>query len=524
MEQEAAPSGEVGHGEMTEQHPNRPAATARQVDAAYEAHFSDAGLTYCSADLAGKFLADVTARLSAHSADSVNRNFGPLLQGSAGPEAARMALRELAVLVNETGQAELFAEHDGRVIDAVFSDFVADVNEKRAGRGVVFVVHAPYFVILREAMYLRRNGYRVYLLSLGEVAAGLRELFRQHFDLVVDARGNYRLLRAILARLEPDIFHVQCWMWFGILGRMAMEAKKNAAVVCEFYDITSVYAAKEDLSPTWPPGVVEFEFAMERHIAHRADAVISRFPDWLVEEWGRNMGALPKYISMQAWPCAEFISYGKKKLSAADGVIRLVYAGGLVPENERNPAKLFPETNMDKAFQALLGQGMAIDVMHDPNAAKGIDDAFYGRYNRLAAEYPLFRFREGVSPDKLSDVLNGYDYGILLTEFDEDVVRISANQRKGAMATKIFAYLEAGLPVLVNAEYGEMARLVNEHGLGLAVHSRDLGNAAKILSKFDYRKAVANIKKFNESHSMESEIDRLIELYDAVISGHGEIK
>ncbi len=67
-----------------------------------------------------------------------------------------------------------------------------------------------------------------------------------------------------------------------------------------------------------------------------------------------------------------------------------------------------------------------------------------------------------------------------------------------------------------------MARLVAEHRLGLAVHSRNLGNAAKILSRFDYRKAVTNIKSFNETHSMESEIDRLIELYDALVSGRSE--
>ncbi len=507
---------------MTEPHPSGCAAAARRVEAAYEAHFSDAGLTYCSAGLAGKFLADVTARLPAPEADAVSRNFGPLLRGSAGPAAAETALRELVALINKTGQEALFAEHDGRVIDTLFPGFVADINEKRGGRCVVFVAHAPYFVILREAMYLRRNGCRVYLVSLGEVAEGSRELFQKHFDRVIDARGNYRLLRELLCRLTPDIFHVQCWMWFGILGRMAIEAKKDAAVVCEFYDVTSVYAAKEDLSPTWPPGVVEFEFAMESHIAHRADAVITRFPDWLVEDWGRNMGALPKYISMQAWPCAEFISYGKKKFSDADGVIRLVYAGGLVPENERNPAKLFPETNMHNAFRALLGQGMAIDVMHDPNAVKGVTDEFYAQYTRLAEEYPLFRFREGVPPDTLSAALNGYDYGILLTEFDEDVVRIGANQRKGVVATKIFAYLEAGLPVLVNAEYEEMARIVTEHGIGLPVHTRELGNTAEILSGFDYGKAVKNVKSFNEIHSMENEVGGLIELYDTIASRRSE--
>jgi len=501
----------------------QPTASQAEIDAAYHAHFSEEPLTYCSGALAGLFLGDVEKKLPLPAVTEITEILRPMTTGSQTLAEAGAVLGKLVKIINQTGLGSIIAAHDDRVLDREYSDFLTTVNEDPLDKkSVVFVVHSPYFVILREAMALRKQGVRVFLLSLGAIPDGTKALFERNFDQIADVRGNYRLLRAMLARLNPEVFHVQCWMWFGILGRMAIENKGEALVVCEFYDVTSIYADREHLSPTWPPGVVEFEFAMERHILHEADAVITRFPDWVVEEWGARFDARPRSLRMQAFPSPEFISYGAGKLSANDGVTRLVYAGGLVPENDRHPPALFPETNMHKAFQALLAQGMAIDVLHDPNAEKGVEDPLYAQYARLAEAYPLFRFRKGVPPDALSDALNEYDYGILLMDYDESVVKISEHQRKGVMATKIFAYLEAGLPVLVNAEYEEMARYVTEHGIGLPIHSSDIGNAASMLAKFDYQKAVLSIKNFNEMHSMDREITRLIELYESITTSRGE--
>ncbi len=168
---------------------------------------------------------------------------------------------------------------------------------------------------------------------------------------------------------------------------------------------------------------------------------------------------------------------------------------------------------MPKAFRSLLSQGLAIDVLHDPNSPLDEADPRIGAYMDLARDFPRFRFKKGVPPDRLAQASSVYDYGLLLFDYDASGVRISESQRKGVVATKIFTYFEAGLPVLVNAEYEEMARIVTENGLGLAIHSRDLDRVAAKLSLFDYEKSVQNIHAFNERHGMDKEIGRLVDFY-----------
>ena len=141
------------------------------------------------------------------------------------------------------------------------------------------------------------------------------------------------------------------------------------------------------------------------------------------------------------------------------------------------------------------------------------------RFLTLGRNYPRMRVLDGVPPDQLSETLAPYDFGILVMVFDDSVLRIGHGQRTGVVANKIFSYLEAGLPVIVSAEYEEMARIVREHGLGLAVASDELPALGSILEEFDYATAAANVRRYNETHGMAQEIGRLIALYDAAVDG-----
>ena len=400
------------------------------------------------------------------------------------------------------------------------ADFTRDVNRERStGRRIVFVADRPQFAILREAMYLSRNGHHPFLLSLAPMNAEIRSVFARHFVAAADAMGSYPLLGFVLDSLRPDIFHVECKMWNYALGRLVIERRRDTAVVCDFYDITSVYADRADLCTVWSPGRVDFDIAMERYILHNADAIVHRFPPHVVDEVRERHGAMPPDAVMYASPCPEFTVYADTKPSRADGVLRLVYAGTTIPLNAGHPPTLFPEAGMRQAFRTLLDQGFAIDVLGNPHSPVSEANASYTPFLSLARDYPQMRVLEGVPPDRLSEALAHHDYGILLMHFDESILRIGHGQRTGVVANKIFSYLEAGLPVIVNAEYEEMARIVHEHGLGLAVSSAELPRLRSILEEFDYAAAAANVRRYNETHGMANEIRRLIALYDTAIQG-----
>ncbi|NYZ16574.1 hypothetical protein HL658_28860 [Azospirillum sp. RWY-5-1] len=413
-----------------------------------------------------------------------------------------------------TGLAAAIDDRMNSFLAKTLAPFLGGMNAGGPGPAVLFVASIPYFMILREAIHLRRNGFRVFLLSLHEPEPAVRSLFRAHFDGMAHAGGNLFVLRGILRASAPAVFHVQCWMWHYHLARMAIEARRDAKVVCEFYDVTSVYAERDFLCMNWTNREVDFDLHMEDHILHNADGVITRFPEATMRAWERRFGAMPPWITMQTWPCPDFMDDGGPKLSEQDGALHLVYAGGIVPGTLE--PMLFPEVTMPDAFRRLLRQGIRIDLLHDPNRRINPDDPVYQPYIRLQREFAGFRIIDGAPPDRVASRLKLYDFGMLLMNFDLGSVQIREEQRTGVMATKLYTYLEAHIPFVVNAEYTAMARFAEEHGIGIAVSTDQLDRLEGILRAADRDRLNANIRTFNDRFGMPRRIHDLIGFYQRI--------
>jgi|GEM_PF-1553984 len=434
-----------------------------------------------------------------------------------GPNALQLQefMGDLCRSIEAPQRSEMLDRHFARLLDGPFAAFIADVNRETEERRIVFLANRAYLPILREAMYLKRTGHRVFLAGLAPFPPTVREVFERTFDATVCTFAHRGLLRALLTRLTPDIFHVQCMMWHYLLARLAIDHRGGAAVVCDFYDVTSVFAEREVLASRWPTDMVDLDLAMERHILHNADAVLHRFTPQVIEEWRQRHGAMPPEIEMQPYPCAEFIAYTETKHSQADGVLRFVYAGGIVPRDDDHSPDMFSFYHQIESIRLLLDQGYAVDILHDPLRPFG-DLAEYADYHALARDFPRFRFLPGQSPERVTSTLAGYDFGLVLTLIDRSVLRTSGRQITDITTTKLFTYFEAGLPVVVNAEFEAMARRVVDNGLGIAIHSSEIGEIAERLQSFDYAEAVANIRRYNEDHGMHREIGRLTALYDRI--------
>ena len=496
--------------------PLPPPLNPSDVERVYRAHFdNDDRLPYCDTELARAFVADLASRVDPAAGRVLRDTLGPFVAGDADADQRRAVLHRLARAAFDKGSADVFARHDLRIADGPLADFISSVNSRDGNRTVVFVAMMPYFVILREAIALRRRGYRAHLLSLSPLPAGLSELFGKHFDAVADTQQSPRLLRAVLSRLQADVLHVQCWMWTYILGRLAIEQRGRAAVICEFYDITSVYADRAALSLKWQPALVDVDVAMEAYVLNHADGIVSRLSAEALDFWvAEHRISPPPILEMQAWPTAEFMPAAEMPRQEPDGPPRLVYAGGLIPVDADHPPELFPEVGMPKAFDALLRGGARIDVYSNPQTAVDPNDPAYGAYARLAREFETFRILPGVPPDALSRTIGGYDFGLLLFDFDQERSRMRDVQRRGVVATKIFAYLEAGLPIIVNAEYEHMARIAVDNGVGLAVASADIPGLTARLATFDHAAARAAVGRFNARNGMDQHIGGLTRLYD----------
>ncbi|MEO5336581.1 MAG: glycosyltransferase family 4 protein [Magnetospirillum sp. WYHS-4] len=488
-----------------------------QADARlYEAFFEESSLPYCDIDAARAFLADAAAASPFAQRALIEQQILPLFRPGTPQTGQPDILGRVATLAREGGLAECFAAHDARILAGPLRPFVEAVNrpDPDGCRRVLFVATTPYFVILREAMYLRRNGHKVFLLSLSPLPQNLSAMFAAHFDGLADTRNSFRLMRAVLAALRPDVVHVQCWMWMYVLGRLAIESCPDAAVVCEFYDATSLFAAPADMAIKWDRRLIDFDITLEAFILRHADAVVSRYSPAVAAAWAERQGARPRYLEFQPYPCPEF---GHPGAPREDGPIRLVYAGSFLPPDKDHPPSLFPEVSMPGVFRSLLDQGFAVDIYHPPQVDPAKLGPQFEPYRRLERECDRFRLLPGIAPDRFAEAISGYDYGIHLFDFDPRVLRLDPLWMQGVMPTRFFSYLEAGLPGIVIAEYGDMTRLLEDHGMGLGLPAKDIPRLAEVLGRTDRDALAANVRRYNEAHGMDKEIFRLIGLYDEII-------
>lgn len=456
------------------------------------------------------------AFLSRSVAEMVPRLSGQAVSGVVSPV--------ISSLVGAGAEGPL-AAYMARIVEHDHGAFVAAVNDPAAGRRrVVFVATRINYKMFREALYLRKNGHRAFLVSLIDIRDEIRASFAAAFDAIVTLPHNLVHLEALLQRLGPEVYHVHCSMFEYALGRAVIENKGDAACVCEVDDITTVYAEREVMYGTWTQATVDLDFAMESFICNRADGFVHQFGQGVEDELRERHGALPPAIVMQPYACPEFIAYGDDKPSRRDGVVRIVNAGAVCPAIEATPPHLLPGRSLPETVETLLEQGLAVDIVLDPSkhgtiTYEDLGNPTWAAYGNLVDRYPRFRFENGVPVDEVARRLNCYDFGIVLLTLDPKVLRVKESKFRFQVAGKFYAYLEAGLPVIVNAEFETMARIVTEHDIGFAVHSSEIDSVAERIASLDYARMADNVKRFNERHNMGTEIARLIGLYDRVVGG-----
>ena len=401
-----------------------------------------------------------------------------------------------------------------RYVDGGLSPFVDLVNAPHDGKRIVFFTAEINYKLYREALYLKRNGFRVFLVSLVDYGQTMRDSFNAAFDACLALPFNLTLLRILLSRLRPDILHVHCNMFAYAMARTVIEAKGDALVVCELGDITTVYAEPEVLAMVTPMDKVELDYAMERYLCHHADGLLHQYSTDVEEELRDRHGALPQAMQMQPFPCPEFIHYESARHSQSDGIIRCVFPGNTPPIAPTHPKEVYPSRTIIDTAETLCAQGIGVDIVLDPSKPLDATAPNFAAWRELGERYPHFRIMNGVPPDQISEAICRHDFGLLHNSIDWSVLRCRRSKMLLQTANKFFTYLEAGLPILVDPEFAYMAEMVSEHGIGLVLTKDELRNAAAHIAAFDHAAAVENIRRYNEQHNMAREIHRLIAFYD----------
>ena len=151
-------------------------------------------------------------------------------------------------------------------------------------------------MMARQALYLRKQGFKTFLISMESINEKDFYLLNESFNEIIHKCLFYPSLKKILKQIKPSFYHVQCWMWNYSLGKFVIENKGRSKVITEFYDVTGMYSDPEKkLKKVFWEKIVDLDFYCEKFIFEKADGIIHRYKQDVFLEYAKNIKDALKY-------------------------------------------------------------------------------------------------------------------------------------------------------------------------------------------------------------------------------------
>jgi len=199
-----------------------------------------------------------------------------------------------------------------------------------------------------------------------------------------------------------------------------------------------------------------------------------------------RLGCLPNTVS--AYPYLSLELFDKPRPVRAEGPLRLVLAQSI--HRTRLASVWFELDHLFSLAQVLTAQGLDVTYFNAADSTGlGCDD-----FLALAEANPLFHYRRRVPPATLIEELRGYDLGLL--EYSPRPIRRMPAYFATNMQLKLFAYVQAGLPVLAIPELSFCHEVVTSRGLGLSIALEQMGGLAERLRTFDFAACRTSLREF----------------------------
>lgn len=387
---------------------------------------------------------------------------------------------------------------------------------------VVFTAKKVYFNQLRLSKVLRDHGYKTMAIVFDTQMTQHQEGF---FDKVLYTDLLSFLL--FLNKLDRSILlHTQGWLFrYHIPVLIDMYKSPSCKQIIEMMDSQSFYLPEstvdnisEPMKKAWGENALEnhqLQLACENYIVHNADGVIfngdESYREPLVKfdsEYLRN-----KHLAFSALPLRDFfyVSHHVNKHK------RLVFVGGVPPLLPSRPHELFGDSQLVNLVKKLVDNGCYLDIYNNPLIAPESEyKLLYPDFMELADKHESFNFYYGDSPQYINERISKYDIGLMVYDF---CGTFSGDLHfKHLIPTKLFSYLEAGLPVLVSDRFKAVCDIVKEYRIGVIVSQREIDLIPEIIDMIDIAELKRNVLVAREELQMHNNIHKLTGFYQQVMA------
>lgn len=387
---------------------------------------------------------------------------------------------------------------------------------------IVFAAKKVYFNQLRFSKALRDNGYKT-------VAVVFDSTMTKHqcgfFDEII-----YTDLLSFLLYLNSTqkslLLHTQGWLFrYHIPVIIDIYKNRFCKQITEIMDSQAFYLPQSTVRKipdimrlAWGDMAIEnhrLQLACESYIVHHSDGVIfngdDSYRDRLVKNDSKNLKN--KHLAFPALPLKDFFHVS----TVNNQNKRLVFLGGIPPASPNRPRELFGDAQIYGLVEKLVSKNCYLDIYNNPLIADERDYArLYPEFIRLATATERFNFMAGDLPQFITKKISKYDIGLMIYDFYGSYA--GELHFKHLIPTKLFSYLEAGLPVLVSDRFKAVCDIVKEYRIGVIVSQREIDLIPEIIDMIDIAELKRNVLVAREELQMHNNIHKLTGFYQQVMA------
>lgn len=414
----------------------------------------------------------------------------------------------LATIHRKKGQKEAGMTYMRRALDLdpknteIIENFKAMTKTKPVAESdrklVVFVGNWPRTRHAKLSFALRSAGWQTVLLCKNTLGND----FKAYFDEVRYYDDDWQAV-ALAATYSPRAYHV--FSIWSETGNAAIIENKPGKIVYECLDVVEGIKGGED------------SIAIQKYCIEGADGLCCR--DLRFQHLKRKLNyRLPeKRILFPDYCWNNDTEPPFQKQSLADGKdIHIVVCGSIDVEKLGQTEGVY----LDFAKQfARQGIHLHIYPAHTHQLMGDSFEEIFSDYIELEQTTPFFHLHKTIPHEEVIHTLQQYDVGSLLNHslvYDLPLKRYEFFQLNLSAGSRLFDYIDAGLPVLTHKSLGYQFHLMNRYGLALHTTPQLLSNLKDTLESFLSPDVKSRIKKAKDDYDVRRQIHRLTTFYESL--------
>ncbi len=383
-------------------------------------------------------------------------------------------------------------------------------SKKLLEGSIIFVSDRPNYFFLRVSYALKLCGLKTVLLTRWGVSKE-QLVFFDHiilFDKISDLKK--------LKRIDRCTFYVQSWIGWNFLYLYIKQIVQQK-VLCNINDLSNLLFNNTDHLKLI--GLSDYEIQKdleyEKQILETADLVTIPYRLNALKQFdspiSKRLGS--KIINFPCYPLKKFFYNNIKECKQP----RHLFYAGMIPYDEKTDM-VFSDAKMHKSVKQILEQQLPLTIFNNPQHTMTMNEETitkkYNFFSSLSKQYNSFNFKTGFMPWDLKNHIKSFHYGTILHSYPKNFY-INQVHYEEILPSKIYTYMEAGLPLMIVDKLTAASELIMKHKIGIVVPESKFNSLNKIIHDHSdqYQKLIKNIINFRNQYCMENMVATILKTH-----------